>query len=81
MASGVLLVTGATGLVGSNLCRLAVQAGYRVRGLVRSTDGCEPLLNLGVELVAGDVRDAGAVARAAASATGIVHAATVRGGT
>jgi len=81
MASDVLLVTGATGLVGSSLCRLAVQAGYRVRGLVRNPADCEPLTSLGVELVTGDVRDADALAGAAASATGIVHAAAVLGGT
>jgi len=81
VAQDVLLVTGATGLVGSNVCRLAVEAGYRVRGLVRSTADCEPLLDAGVELVTGDVSDAGSVLRAAGAARGIIHTAALLGGT
>ena len=81
MAEDILLVTGATGLVGSNVCRLAIEAGYHVRGLVRGTADCEPLLDLGVELVTGDISDLGAVTRAVDSVRGIIHAAAVLGGT
>lgn len=38
MTCSSILVTGASGLLGSNICRLAADAGRRVRGLVR-TDG------------------------------------------
>jgi len=81
VAEDILLVTGATGLVGSNVCRLAIEAGYHVRGLVRGTADCEPLLDLGVELVTGDISDLGAVTRAVDSVRGIIHAAAVLGGT
>jgi dihydroflavonol-4-reductase len=81
MAKGALLVTGATGLVGSNLCLAALAAGYRVRGLVRSAEGTGPLSRAGVELVVGDVTDAASLAAAARGMENIVHTAAVLGGT
>jgi dihydroflavonol-4-reductase len=81
MDKGALLVTGATGLVGSNLCLTALKAGYRVRGLVRSTTGTEPLRKAGVELVIGDMTNAASLDAAAKGVQDIVHAAAVIGGT
>jgi dihydroflavonol-4-reductase len=78
---GTLLVTGATGSVGSNICRLAAERGIPVRGLVRDLDAAEPLRRLGVELVQGDVRDAGSLKEAAAGMGTIIHAAAQIGGT
>jgi dihydroflavonol-4-reductase len=53
----VLLVTGATGSVGANVCRLARRDGYEVRAMVRSGTDTEPLEELGAKTVTGDVTD------------------------
>uniref|UniRef100_B8HSG1 NAD-dependent epimerase/dehydratase n=1 Tax=Cyanothece sp. (strain PCC 7425 / ATCC 29141) TaxID=395961 RepID=B8HSG1_CYAP4 len=51
-------VTGATGLLGSNLCRSLVEQGWQVRGLVRSIDKANRFLgNSGVEFVQGNIDD------------------------
>ncbi len=54
------LVAGATGFLGSEICRRLAAEGKPVRGLVRSTTDQEKrdrLASYGVELVEGDVRD------------------------
>jgi dihydroflavonol-4-reductase len=81
MQDETLLVTGASGLVGSNLCLLAVRAGYRVRGMVRSPNDAEPLSAHAIEPVIADIRDLDSVLRAADSVGGILHTAAVLGGT
>jgi uncharacterized protein YbjT (DUF2867 family) len=56
----MILVVGATGLLGSQICRLLADQGKRVRALVRSTSNpatLELLSGLGVELVRGDLKD------------------------
>jgi dihydroflavonol-4-reductase len=69
------LITGATGFVGNNVARLLVQRGETVRVLVRQSTNLQPLADLAVEIVRGDVRDAAAVEHAVASAQRIVHCA------
>jgi len=81
MSKGTLLVTGATGLVGSTLCLAARKAGYRVRALVRSLADTEPLKKAELELVTGDVTDLDSLVRAAKGVQDIVHCAAVIGGT
>lgn len=57
----MILVCGATGMVGSEVCRRLARSGRPVRALVRSTaaaEKTEDLRAMGVELVAGDLRDA-----------------------
>ena len=56
--SQTVLVTGATGLAGANICKLLVDRGDRVRALARETADTAPLAALGVEVVTGDVTDA-----------------------
>ena len=75
-----ILVTGATGLTGSNVCRILTERGDRVRALVRPTSDAEPLTGLGVELVMGDVTDAGSVGLATKGCDGVIHCAAVLGG-
>jgi dihydroflavonol-4-reductase len=77
----VLLVTGANGLVGSNLCLTAAKAGYDVRALVRPNSECAPLQEAGITVVRGDVTLKESVFDAAEGASVIVHAAAVLGGT
>lgn len=51
-------VTGATGLLGSNLVRLLTAQGHQVKALVRSKDKAQKLLgDTGAELVMGDMED------------------------
>jgi nucleoside-diphosphate-sugar epimerase len=74
-------VTGATGLVGSNLCRTLVDAGHRVRGLVRSEADASRLAAIGVEPCIGDVTDAASIVAATNGADHVVHTAAAIGGT
>jgi dihydroflavonol-4-reductase len=76
-----LLITGGTGLTGSNIALLARRNGYSVRALVRKTAGLEPLQAAGVEIVQGDVTDPGSLDRAMAGVGGVIHSAAVLGGT
>jgi uncharacterized protein YbjT (DUF2867 family) len=55
-----VLVVGATGLLGSEICEKLVAKGHKVRALVRPTSDparIERLRSMGVELVAGDLKD------------------------
>ncbi len=67
------LVTGGAGFLGINLCRFLLARGHRVRSLdIAAFDYPE---RGAVDDLRGDVRDAGAVERAMAGITTIVHAA------
>jgi len=65
-----LLVTGATGFLGSTLVPLLREAGHEVRALTRAG---APIA--GVEVVKGDVRDPDAVQRALSGVQGLYHLA------
>ena len=73
-----ILVTGASGLLGSNICRVAVEQGRNVRGMVRKPADAEVLESLGIEPVMGDVTDIDSMRRAAAGVDGVVHSAALR---
>ncbi len=70
-----LLVTGATGLVGSHVAEWAVSAGIPVRALVRAGTDAQWLTERGVELVAGDLSLPESLPAAVAGVTHVVHAA------
>jgi nucleoside-diphosphate-sugar epimerase len=70
-----ILITGATGMVGSMFAERAVAAGYAVRALVRSKPKAERLAKLGVELVEGDLGQPETIPAAVAGAEIVVHAA------
>jgi dihydroflavonol-4-reductase len=78
--SQTVLVTGATGLAGANICKLLVERGDAVRALARETADTTPLAALGVEVVTGDVTDADAVLRAATGSEAAIHCAALLGG-
>jgi dihydroflavonol-4-reductase len=78
--SQTVFVTGATGLAGANVCRLLVERGDRVRALARATADTDPLVALGVEVVAGDVTDAQDVFRGATGSDAAIHCAALLGG-
>jgi dihydroflavonol-4-reductase len=52
-----VLVTGATGFVGSAVTRLLLNRGYEVKTLVRSTSPTKNLEGLKIEKVVGDLKD------------------------
>ncbi|TKC88391.1 NAD-dependent epimerase/dehydratase family protein [Trinickia terrae] len=53
----LVLVTGASGFVGSAVARIAQQKGYAVRVLVRATSPRKNLEDLDAEVAVGDMRD------------------------
>lgn len=75
-----VLVTGATGLAGANVCRQLKQRGDEVRALARKTADTAPLTEMGVEIAWGDVVDAADVQRAAAGCDAAIHCAALLGG-
>lgn len=75
-----ILVTGATGLTGANVCVQLVERGDTVRALVRTPADAAPLAARGIEVVAGDVTDAESIRRAAAGCDAAIHAAALLGG-
>ncbi len=54
-----VLITGANGFIGSNLCRFLLAKGYAVYGLVRRTSDLHFLEGLPVELIFGDLSTPG----------------------
>ncbi len=77
------LITGGAGYIGCALAAELLGAGHEVVVLDSLMHGqaerAEELRAAGVELVEGDVRDAGARARALAGADGVVHLAAIVG--
>lgn len=76
----VVLVTGATGLTGSNVCRQLIERGDVARALVRSPGDAAPLADLGVSVVLGDVTDPESVLAASRGAEAVIHTAALLGG-
>jgi uncharacterized protein YbjT (DUF2867 family) len=76
----VILVVGATGLLGLEICRRLRAQDRAVRGLVRRGSPKETLLReLGVEIVHGDLRTPPTVAPACEGVTTVVSTATAMG--
>ena len=73
--SGLTLVTGVSGFLGSAIARALASAGASVRGIARASSGRENLNGFPGELVEGDLRDPDAVGRAMAGVTHLYHVA------
>ncbi len=78
--SQTVFVTGATGLTGANVCAQLIARGDRVRALARQGADTDPLVALGVEVVAGDITVADDVLRAATGCDTAIHCAALLGG-
>src|SRR5688572_22979722 len=75
----MILVAGATGYLGGEICRRLVATGQQVRGLVRVTSdpaAVARLRALGVETVEGDLRDRASLDAACRGVTGVISTAT-----
>lgn len=76
-----VLVTGASGFIGSHLCEDLVGRGYEVRAMVRKTSNRQWLEGLKIELVYGDMNDPASLKESVQGVEAVFHsAAVVRGG-
>ncbi|MGB3746199.1 MAG: hopanoid-associated sugar epimerase [Xanthobacteraceae bacterium] len=71
----MILVTGASGFVGSAVVRHLIKAGHQVRALVRPTSSRTNLAELRVEIVEGDLRDVESLIRAMTGIRYVFHVA------
>ncbi len=71
----MILVTGASGFVGSAVARLLLASGHDVRVLVRSTSARTNLADPRLDIVTGDLRDAETIARAMSGISDVFHVA------
>ncbi len=71
----MILVTGASGFVGSAVAKCLLQAGHAVRALVRPTSSRMNLADPRLEIVEGDISDADSVARAMIGVRHLFHVA------
>ncbi|HVZ70494.1 MAG TPA: hopanoid-associated sugar epimerase [Rhizomicrobium sp.] len=70
-----VVVTGASGFVGSAVARAAVARGYDVRAVLRPTSPRANVADIGCEIVEGDMRDRSSMARAMEGARFLFHVA------
>jgi uncharacterized protein YbjT (DUF2867 family) len=76
----MILVVGATGLLGSEICRRLRERGREVRALVRAGSPRENVLRaLGVHVATGDLRDHGSLVAACRDVDAVVSTATAMG--
>lgn len=75
----MVLVVGATGLVGSEICKKLSRRGEKVRALVRDTSSPERIAALrecGVEMRVGDLKDSDSIAAACRGVNAVISTAS-----
>ena len=72
-----VLVTGASGFIGSHLVRALLEQGNEVTCLLRKTTSLDRLAGLEIRKVDGDLRDAESLARAVAGQDAVYHLAAL----
>ena len=74
-SSSTVLVAGATGFLGGEICRQLTAKGKKVRGLVRSTSDAAKVTNLksaGVDIIEGDLKDLSSLERALQGVSAVI---------
>jgi dihydroflavonol-4-reductase len=76
-----IYVTGATGILGANVCTQLIAKGYKARASVRDLTVADvrALQDAGVEVVPGDLKDRASLARALEGADGLIHSGAMLG--
>lgn len=74
-AKDIAFLTGASGFVGSAVARRLIDEGFSVRALVRRTSNRANLRDIGLEVVEGDIRDGGLLAKVVQGARYVFHVA------
>ena len=69
----LVLVTGATGYIGSAIVEKLLQAGHQVTGFARSDASAQLLEKQGAGVLRGDLNDTRTLANAARAAEGVIH--------
>lgn len=72
-----VLVTGATGFLGSHLCELLKAQGHEVRALVRRSSNTRHLESLGVELALASLEEGHGLEEAVTGVDAVVHGAAM----
>jgi 2-alkyl-3-oxoalkanoate reductase len=75
-AAQCVFLTGATGVLGRAVVRIAHERGYRVRALARSSVSARAIRSLGAEPVCGSLFDPVSVAAAVKGSSAILHLAS-----
>ena len=76
MTDGPILITGATGFIGSRLARRLTSAGLPVRAMARRSDAT---VAPGAELVVGDLSDRASLERACEGVSAVISCAAITG--
>jgi len=74
--SSLILLTGATGYIGSVVAERLLASGYRVRGLTRSEASAAKANSRGIEPFMGNLTDRDTLNRAIEGCTAVIHTAT-----
>lgn len=72
-----VFVTGATGFIGSAICKELVAAGHKVLGLSRSDAGADALKQQGIEVQRGSLEDHASLVAAARACDAVIHMAFI----
>ncbi|WP_159620637.1 NAD-dependent epimerase/dehydratase family protein [Arthrobacter zhaoguopingii] len=75
-----VLLTGATGYIGSAVLKGLIQGGHSVTALVRTEDAADRLRGTDVDAAVGDMRDAGFITALAQKVDAVIHTATTGDG-
>lgn len=72
-----VLVTGASGFIGANLCSALSSRGFKVKALVRKTSKLNNLKNLNIEYFLGDITDKASLYKAVEDCKIVFHTAAI----
>lgn len=74
-----ILVTGASGFIGTNLVGALIKKGYQVRTLIRDPDRASELKEMGADLIRGDVNNLESLNRGVFGVDAVFHLAATLG--